>query len=164
MSRTKRNFSELSANQPSLFDMIEEINPKKFAEDNFKVETKPLGVRMKECIAEAIKNSGLKRYDIAGRMSEHLGIEISEGMLNSYTAESKEGYRMPAEYLPIFCRITCDYTVLEMLVSAANGRMVKSEEIYFLELGRLQQIEQTAQTKRQQLKKEWEKLRGGGAK
>lgn len=149
-------------NQTSLFDMIEEINPHKFATPEFQVETKPLGLRIKESISEAIKNSGLKRYDIAGRMSEHLGLEITESMLNSYTAESKEGYRMPAEYFPIFCKITQDYTVMEILVAAAGGRMVKSEEIYYLEIGRLQQAEKSIQQKRSQLHREWQRSREVG--
>jgi len=161
MARKKRNFSGDSENQITLFDMIEEINPRKFASPNFQVETKPLGIRMKEAIAEAIRNSGLKRYDIAGQMSEFLNVEITESMLNTYTAESKEGYRMPAEWLPTFCKITRDYTVLEILVAAADGRMVKSEEIYLLEMGRLQQAEKTIRQKQSQLQREWNRARGG---
>lgn len=160
MARRRQKIA-YSENQTSLFDMIEEINPRKFASSDFQMETKPLGIRVKEAISDAIKNSGLKRYDIAGRMSEHLGTEITESMLNSYTAESKEGYRMPAEYFPIFCKIVKDYTVLEVLVAAAGGRMVKSEEIYLLEMGRLQQAEKTIRQKQSQLQREWNRSRGG---
>ena len=146
--------------QASLFDMIEEIDPHKFAEPNFQIETKPLSSRIKEAISEAMKNSGLKRYAIAGQMSELLAVEITESMLNSYTAESKESHRMPAEYIPIFCRLTKDYTVLEILVAAAGGRMVKSEEIYYLEMGRLQQAEKSIQQKRAQIQRELDRTRG----
>ena len=158
MSRAK--IDGHSERQASLFDMIEEINPKKFDLPNFQIETKPLGVRIKEAISDAIKNSGLKRYAIAGQLSENLGVEISESMLNSYTAESKECHRMPAEYIPIFCRLTKDYTVLEILVAAAGGRMVKSEEIYYLEMGRLQQAEKSIQQKRAQIQRELDRTRG----
>jgi hypothetical protein len=147
-------------NQTNLFDMIEDINPQKFDAPDFQVETKPLGLRIKDAISEAIKNSGLKRYAIAGQMTEHLGIEITESMLNSWTAESKEAHRMPAEYYPIFCKLTQDYAALEILVAAAGGRMAKSEEIYFLEMGRLQQVEKTIQQKRAQLQREWQRSRG----
>lgn len=160
MANRRRKIGSDNAKQTNLFDLIEEINPQKFAKPEYQLETKPLGLRIKEAISEAIKNSGLKRYTIAGKMSEHFGAEITESMLNSYTAESKEGYRMPAEYIPIFCKITQDYTVLEILVAAAGGRMVKSEEIYLLEMGRLQQAEKTIQKKRSQLQKEWQRCRG----
>lgn len=162
MAKRKSKLDMDNENQISLFDMIEEINPKKFAKEDYQIETKPLGLRIKDAIAEAIKNSGLKRYVIAGQMSESLGTEITESMLNTYTAESKEGYRMPAEYIPTFCRITGDYTVLEILVAASGGRMVKSEEIYFLEMGRIRQAEKLLQKKHRQLEKELLAVRGGG--
>lgn len=160
MARQRQKLDMNNENQLNLFDMIAEINPAKFAKPEFQKETKPLSLRLKEAIAEAIKNSGLKRYAIAGQMTEHLGMEITESMLNAYTAESKADYRMPAEYIPIFCRITKDYTVLEILVAASGSRMVKSEEIYFLEMGRLQQAEKAIQKKHRQLQAEYKKLRG----
>lgn len=160
MARQRRKTDWESDNQINLFDLIEEINPKKFDTPDFQVETKPLGLRIKEAISEAIKNSGLKRYAIAGQMAENLGIEISESMLNSWTAESKEGHRMPAEYYPIFCKLTKDYAILEILVAAAGGRMAKSEEIYFLEMGRLSQAEKSIRKKQSQLQREWDRARG----
>lgn len=160
MAKAKRKIDVIAENQLNLFEMINEINPKKFAREDYQKETKPLGIRLKEAISEAIKNSGLKRYEIAGKMAEFLGFEITESMLNAYTAESKEGYRMPAEYFPIFCKLTKDYTILEILVSSSGGRMVKSDEIYLLELGKLSQAEKAIQRKKKQLTSEWNGLRG----
>lgn len=160
MAARKKKIDSCMTNQINLFDMIEEINPHKFSLPDFQIETRPLGLRIKDAISDAIKNSGLKRYDIAGQMGEMLGTEISESMLNAYTAESKEGYRMPAEYIPTFCKITKDYTVLEILVSASGGRMVKSDEIYLLELGKLAQVEKSIQKKKAELQKEWNRVRG----
>lgn len=135
----KRKIDHGREKQLDLFDMVGEISPGKFDQPDFQQDTRPLGVRLKEAISEAIKNSGLKRYDIAGQMQEHLGVDISDNMLNSWTAESKEGHRMPAEYYPIFCKITQNYKVLDILVAAAGGRMARSQEIYYLEVGRAQQ-------------------------
>lgn len=160
MARKKRNLDGSDENQISLFSMIEEINPRKFAQPDFQTETKPLGLRIKETVSEAIKGSGLKRYAIAGQMSELLGTEITESILNAYTAESKEGYRMPAEYIPTFCRIVKDYTVMEVLVSASGCRMIKSEDAYYLEMGRLQAVEKAVQQKHRQLQNELKKMRG----
>jgi hypothetical protein len=161
MAKNRKKIDNGTANQLSLFDLIEEITPEKFALPEYQPDSKPLTLRIKEAIGEAVKNSGLKRYDIAGRMSEHLGMEITESMLNSYTAESKEGYRMPAEYMPIFCKITQDYTPLDILVAAAGARLVKSDEIFFLEMGRLEQAEKSIQQKRAEMKKEFMQQRRG---
>ena len=89
-----------------------------------------------------------------------LGTEITESMLNAYTAESKEGYRMPAEYLPTFCRIVKDYTPLEVLTAAAGCRMIKSEDVYFLEIGRLRAVEKAARKKHLALTRELRKVQG----
>ena len=156
MAKRRQKTAEANENQMSLFDMIEEINPQKFSRPDYAAETKPLPLRMKE----AIKGSGMKRYAIAGQMSEMLGTEITESMLNAYTAESKEGYRMPAEYLPTFCRIVKDYTPLEVLTAAAGCRMIKSEDVYFLEIGRLQAVEKAARKKHLALTRELRKVQG----
>lgn len=159
MARRKQKIDGRMENQISLFDMIEEISPEKFAQPDFQIETKPLGLRIKEAISDAITHSGLKRYDIAGRMSEHLGTEITDSMLNSWTAESKEGYRMPAEYIPIFCKLTQDFKPLEVLAAAAGAHLAKTDEIFFMEMGKLQQIEESSRQKRAQLVKEWKASR-----
>ena len=160
MARKQKRLSAFNENQMSLFDLIEEINPSKFRHPDYAAETKPLALRMKESIAEAIKGSGMKRYAIAGQMSEMLGAEITESMLNASTAESKEGYRMPAEYLPTFCRIVKDYTPLEVLTAAAGCRMIKSEDVYYLEIGRLQAVEKAARKKHMALTRELRKVQG----
>ena len=160
MEMRKRKTDSPDANQMNLFDMIEEINPQKFSKPDFQTASRPLGLRIKDAIAEAIKGCGLKRYAIAGQMSEMLGTEITESMLNAYTAESKEGYRMPAEYIPVFCQVVKDYTVLEILVAASGCRMIKSEEVYYLEIGRLQTVEKAAHRKHVALSKELKKVRG----
>ena len=158
MKRRKTDSSD--EKQINLFDAIEEINPRKFSQEDFQTETRPLGLRIKDAIAEAIKGSGLKRYAIAGQMSEMLGAEITESMLNAYTAESKEGYRMPAEYIPAFCKIVKDYMVLDVLVAASGCRMIKSEDAYYLEMGRLQAVEKAAHRKHVALAKELKKVKG----
>lgn len=163
MAKRKSKLDKNNENQLNLFDMIEQINPGKYASVDFQIETKDLGLRLKDAISEAISNSGIKRYEIAGQMSEYLGVEITASMLNSYTAESKEGHRMPAEYYPTFCRITNNFKILEILTAAAGARMTRTEEIYYLEIGRLQQIEEEARRKRQAFKRELKGMRGGGA-
>lgn len=161
MARRRLKPGDEMDNQPSLFDLVEEINPDKFDAPDFQEESKPLGLRIKDGISEGIKNSGLKRYAIAGEMSEQLGVEITESMLNSWTAESKEGHRMPAEYYPTFCKITQDYRIMDMLVAAAGGRMARSNDIYYLEMGRMQQTIDMMQRKLNQAKDEWQRSRTG---
>ncbi|MCE5212142.1 MAG: hypothetical protein LLG40_11355 [Deltaproteobacteria bacterium] len=65
--------------------------------------------RFRESVNEGIKKCPLSRYQIAARMSELTGTDITKTMLDSWTAESKEGHRFPAIFLPAFCD-TVNYT------------------------------------------------------
>ena len=51
-------------------------------------------------------------------------------------------------------------TVMEVLVSASGCRMIKSEDAYYLEMGRLQAVEKAVQQKHRQLQNELKKMRG----
>lgn len=53
-------------------------------------------------------------------MSHLLGCEITKFMLDAWTAESKDGHRFPAEYLPAFCQVTGDREALTALAEAAG--------------------------------------------
>ena len=76
--------------------------------------------RLRATVCMAIKQSPLSRWEIAGRMSYLLGCEISKYMLDAWTAESKDGHRMPAEFVPAFCRVTDDLAPLSVLSEAAG--------------------------------------------
>ncbi len=68
----------------------------------------------------AIKNCNLSRHQIAGEMSHLIGTEITKTMLDSWTAESKPQNRMPAEYIPAFCKATQSTAPLDVLNEAAG--------------------------------------------
>lgn len=88
-------------NQLSLFDIIkncqEQQNIKKNA-GSFNIDTTFRGA-----ISEALKRCPRSRWEVAGRMSELTGQEITKSMLDSWTAESKDQHRFPAIFLPAFC-------------------------------------------------------------
>jgi len=70
---------------------------------------------LKEAIAKSMSNCKLSRYEIAGAISNLLGIDVSKYQLDSWTAESKDGHRLPAEYLVAFCRVTGSYEPLKLI-------------------------------------------------
>lgn len=77
--------------------------------------------KLRLAIKHALKQCCLSRVQVAGEMSHLLGdVEISRYMLDTWTAESKEGHRFPAEYLPAFCRVTDSTEPLELLAEASG--------------------------------------------
>ena len=63
--------------------------------------------KLRLAIKHALKQCPLSRVQVAGEMSHLIGdVEVTRFMLDTWTAESKEGHRFPAEYLPGF--LPCD--------------------------------------------------------
>ena len=116
MSKRKK---KVDKRQMSLFDVLKREaagSPDASSEGELDVANK-----LRITLVVAIKQCHLSRPQIAGEMSHLLGHEVSKTTIDSWTAESKEGNRIPAEYLPAFCRATCDREPLRLL--AEHGDM-----------------------------------------
>lgn len=94
--------------QTTLFDWL-----KKAEELSRQTIIPPVGsldidAELRAAISEDIKHakdsSGreLSRYEIAGRMSELTGQDITKSMLDNWSAESHEKHRFPCQFLPAF--------------------------------------------------------------
>lgn len=125
--------------QLDLFSLLEEL---KEARDQSEAGSFNIQVQVKALIGEALKRCPLSRFQVAARMSELLGVEVTKWMLDAWTAESKEYHRFPAEYLPAFCRITGSYELLRLLVEKAGCYLIEGEEVLLTELGRIQKMRQ----------------------
>jgi len=97
MATTKKS---LDGRQLSLLDLIQEAERRKAAprEGAFDIDR-----QFREVISACLKACPLSRYQVAARMSELTGRDITKTMLDSWTAESKEMHRCPAIWLPAFC-------------------------------------------------------------
>jgi len=102
-----------------MFDYIRTLNERRHQEEDTE-GTLNIRERLRRSINKAIKNSGLSRPQIAGEMSHLLGVDVTKTIIDAWTAESKEGYRIPAEYLPAFCRVTECNTPIEILNETAG--------------------------------------------
>jgi hypothetical protein len=94
------------------------------------------GALIRGLLVEAIRNSDKSRAQIADEMTRLVGRDVTERMLNAYTAESKEEHRWPAELTRSFCSATGDDRLLRVLAEAAGLRVINASESRLLELGR----------------------------
>ena len=92
-----------------------------------------------ETINHAIKQSSLSRWEIAGAMSAFVGVEITKFMLDSWTAESKDGHRFPAIYVPAFCRAAEDTASVRMLAEKSGICAVPGREVILAEVAKRMQ-------------------------
>ena len=132
MSKSKKSFD----NQYSLFDLLESL------QKNAPHPPDPgrLNVRysLQGIISDCIKRCPLSRWEIAGKMSALLNQEISKYMLDTYTAESKEYHRFPAEYLPAFCEVVGSYEPLRFLAEKAGVFVLPGQEALRAEIQKIE--------------------------
>jgi len=108
-------------------------------------------------LSAALKETSLSRYEVAARMSELTGHEISKSMLDSWTAESKTPWRFPFEFAASF-EAACSTTRLQALLGRKRGsRILVGEEVLLAELGRIEKAEADLSARKKLLR---ERLRG----
>lgn len=135
MAKMKRKIDTGMEKQMSIFDMLEDIETKKT--QGPAPGSLNMGAQIKNALTAALKGAGLKRWEIAGRMSDYISTEITESMLNSWTADSKEGHRFPLEYIAAFCWATGDYTVIKMVAQGCGCHLTMGREVVLLQMARL---------------------------
>lgn len=126
-----------SPGQLSLFDYIKEGEAQKNMEPqpgSFNISN-----QLRAELSEGLRQSGLSRYEVAARMSELVGLEITKSQLDSWTAESKEYHRFPAEYLPAFCMVTGYKEPLRSMARIIQCFLLESEDALHAELGKIDQ-------------------------
>ncbi|PLX96694.1 MAG: hypothetical protein C0622_14190 [Desulfuromonas sp.] len=101
----------------SLLDLLQQAQERPEPDDEGSLN---IHGRLCRALTRSINSSGLSRWEVAGRMSHLLGTEITKFMLDGYTAESKDGHRMPAEFVPAFCQVTGSREPLAIMAEAAG--------------------------------------------
>jgi hypothetical protein len=91
---------------------------------------------VRDVITDAIKRSGKSRQQVADEMSALLGTEVTDRMLNSFTASSREQHRWPGAWDRAFCMAAGDDRLLTCRVELAGYKVIRGDEVHLLELGR----------------------------
>jgi len=131
--------------QYSLLELISRLNtPADSAPGSLNVQYQLQGI-----ISECIKRCTLSRWEIAGRMSALVNQEISKYMLDTYTAESKDYHRFPAEFLPAFCRAVGSYEPLRFLAEKAGVFVLPGQEALRAEIKKIEEDIRKLQKQRQ---------------
>ena len=122
-------------NQLSLLDLLKDLRPKNNDFASFNID-----LRLRDAISQVIKDCPHSRFQIAAKMSELLGLEITKSMIDSWTAESREGlYRFPACYLPALCQVVGSLEPVRIMADLLGAYVIQGEEAILTELGRLKE-------------------------
>jgi hypothetical protein len=111
-------------------------------------------LQVREIVTSSIKSSGKSRQQIADEMSLLLGLRITERMITSFTAESKEMHRWPGAWDRAFCQAAHDDRLLRFRAELSGLQVIGSEGAALLELGRQHLIQKRAAALIEQLERQ----------
>lgn len=104
-------------------------------------------------VSAMLAESGLSRYQVAARMSELAGREISKYMLDAYSAESREAYNLPLWEVPAL-EVACgSHAITAWLAGKRGARLLVGREALDAELGKLERLRDEAGRKIKELKR-----------
>jgi hypothetical protein len=139
MSKARKNIGKSSLGQLNIFDLIEEVSRKQ-EEASSSVSTagkSSIDAAIRAIITASLKKASGSRYEMAARMSEILGVEITKAMLDSWSAESKENHRFPLVYTAAFCQAIGDFSLVRYAAELCGGYYIEDEDALRLALGRI---------------------------
>lgn len=85
-----------------------------------------------------LQQARASRYHVAARVSELADVETSKALLDSYTAESREGHNLPFWKAPLIEAATGRRDLVEWHAAVLGGRVIWGDEILDADVGRLQ--------------------------
>ncbi|ENO80299.1 hypothetical protein [Thauera sp. 63] len=112
-----------------------------------------VGPALRGLLSDILKRSPMTRHEVAARMSELTGEHISKHQLDSWTAESREGWRFPLEYLPALEETIHTHEITAWIADLRGARLSIGREALEAQLGRVAQMRDELARQERQLKK-----------
>lgn len=126
----KKTKDMVNPGQLSLFEMLkpesQHLGPGAYDIEN----------RLKEEASAGLRKCRYSRYEVAAKMSEMLGQEVTKTMLDNRTAESKENHYWPAAWLAPYAAITGHYEQIKIINKLAKFPVADTEKLVDMELAR----------------------------
>jgi len=102
---------------------------------------------VQEALKRALSNSFLSRQEIAEEMTRLVSENITVNHIANWTAESKNGWRMPLEYAAAFYAVTGDAGVIKAALTGSGIGVLDDNDFALYELGKIV-AEERARSKR----------------
>lgn len=97
--------------------------------EEHKVRGATLGARVCRAMALALKECGESRKDIARRMGDYLGEEVSKCMLDAYVSEARETHTISIVRFAALVHATKDYRLLSLLPELFGFAVVEDRHV-----------------------------------
>lgn len=151
MSNNRR---KLDTRQISLFEMVQ----KHMENMNPKMGTLNISSKLKTILSKCISQSKYSVPQIACRMTEYLdngetdGVVITHHMIYAWCSQSKEGHRIPADFIPAFCYAVESFEPIEFLAQQTDRYLMPGPEALRSEIQKIdEQMEKLKEEKNRRL-------------
>lgn len=111
-------------------------------------------LELRALLSRLLKNTPLDRFEVAARMSALLGVEVTKFQLDSWTAESRDGWRFPLEYAVAFEVALNTHELTRWYAERRGCRVLVGQEALLAELGRLDKLETEIKAERDRINAE----------
>lgn len=112
-----------------------------------------VGHALRHLLSDLLKDCAQSRFEVAARMSELTGQEITKHQLDSWTAESREGWRFPLEYLPALEVALQTHAITAWLADLRGARLSVGREALEAQLGKVSRMRDELASQEKALKK-----------
>lgn len=160
MSKRPQNL-DAGGSQLNLFDYLRHVESMRHEADSDEGSMN-IRERLRHSLNLAIRECRLSRSQIAGEMSHLLGVDVTKSMIDAWTAESKDNYRIPAEYLPAFCRVTDCNRPIEILTETAGMFSMPGPDALRSEIQKYSEMESRARSEKRKRQIFLEEMIGKG--
>ena len=108
-------------------------------------------------LSDILKKAPKSRFEVAARMSELLGREVTKYQLDSWTAESRNKWRFPLEYV-IALEVACEtHDITAWLAQKRGCKLLIGEDALLAELGKIESMEQELRARKKAIKQHLKK-------
>ncbi|AUN95906.1 hypothetical protein [Pseudazoarcus pumilus] len=112
-----------------------------------------IGPALRGLLSDLLKRSPMSRFEVAARMSELTGDHISKHQLDSWTAESREGWRFPLEYLPALEAALETHEITAWIADLRGARLSVGRDALEAQLGKVSRKRDELARQERELKK-----------
>lgn len=114
-------------------------------------------------MSRVLRHHHESRAVVALKLGELTGKDITEAVLNSWTAPSQTTHRPPAEMVAAFCRVTNNLDLVNVIVGPLDCYVLPGTDTLRAELGRLEEEIKELQAERKQKQAFLKELEGKGS-
>lgn len=112
-------------------------------------------------VAATLRDSPLRREEVAARMTAYLGERVPKNMLDAYASEARQDHPIPVTRLIALMHATGDRRLLQMLAEPLGWAVIERRHLPMIEVAAIREHEDELRRRREALLRQ--ARHGGGA-